>query len=90
MGFVKDVDGKEKQEGLLLDENQKEIKRAETKNLYDEIQKEKKKINAVVFDGVITQRLIDLCEDKDIETVIGARVADLERKRRKVRYYTFS
>lgn len=90
MGFVKDVDGKEKQEGLLLDDNQKEIKRAETKNLYDEIQKEKKKINAVVFDGVITQRLIDLCEDKDIETVIGARVADLERKRRKVRYYTFS
>ncbi|MFW9923224.1 MAG: DNA primase DnaG [Candidatus Thorarchaeota archaeon] len=90
MKFVKEVDGKDAQEGLFLDENKKEIKRVQTEKIFDELKSSKDKIATIVFDGVITQRLIEVCDEKQIPIIIGARIAELENKPFKVKAYAFS
>jgi len=87
--IVKEIDGKEKQEGIFLDEKLKEIKRVPVATIYDEI-KNSKDVTKVIFDGIITQRLIDVCEEKNINTIIGARTAEIERRPAKVRSYIFA
>ena len=37
-------------------------------------------VHAVVFDGVITQRLVDIAGKKRTHLIIGAAVADIENK----------
>ncbi|HUT82432.1 MAG TPA: DNA primase DnaG [Candidatus Bathyarchaeia archaeon] len=87
--MVKEIDGKEKQEGIFLDEKLKEVKRVPVATIYEEI-KNSKDVTKVIFDGIITQRLIDVCEEKNINTIIGAKTAELERRPAKVRYYIFA
>ncbi len=38
------------------------------------------KIRAIVFDGLITQRLVDISIEKGVEYLIGVRIADLTKK----------
>ncbi|MBN1327940.1 MAG: DNA primase [Candidatus Heimdallarchaeota archaeon] len=87
--MVKEIDGKEKQEGIFLDEKLKEIKRVPVATIYEEI-KNSKDVTKVIFDGIITQRLIDACEEKNINTIIGAKAAEIERRPAKVKYYIFA
>ncbi|MCD4740720.1 DNA primase [archaeon] len=42
--------------------------------------KKKNKLDAVVFDGIITQRLVELAETKGVKTLVGLKKAKLERK----------
>ena len=88
--FIKDIDGKEKQEGILLDEKLKKIKTISVENIYDEIKKSKKKINKVIFDGIITQRLIDVCDEKEIGVLVGARISEIEKPSNKVQLFIFA
>lgn len=46
-------------------------------------------IPAVVFDGVVTQRLVDIAEKKKTELLIGAAVADIEKRPRGMTIVTF-
>ena len=46
-------------------------------------------IPAVVFDGVVTQRLVDIAEKKKTELLIGAAVADIENRPRGMTIVTF-
>jgi DNA primase len=89
LDYVKAVDGKEKQEGIFLDKKLKELKRIPVESLYEEIKKTKG-IAKIVFDGIITQRLLELCSEKNIETLVGARLAKIENRPANVRYYTFA
>ncbi|NHJ47337.1 MAG: DNA primase [Asgard group archaeon] len=89
LDFVKDIDGKEKQEGILLNEKLKEIKRIPVSSLFDELKKTKG-VTKIVFDGVITQRLLNLCAELKIATLVGARTAKLESKPASITYYTFA
>jgi 5S rRNA maturation endonuclease (ribonuclease M5) len=47
------------------------------------------KIPAVVFDGVITQRIVDLAENKATDVIIGAAVADIDHKPKGMTIATF-
>lgn len=38
------------------------------------------KIKAIVFDGLITQRLVDISIEKGLEYLVGVRIADLSKK----------
>ncbi len=89
MDFVKSVDNKEIQEGILLDAKSKEMKRIPVSTIYDEIQKTDG-ISKIVFDGVITQRLLDLCSEKKITIIVGARTAKIENRPLNIKYYTFA
>jgi DNA primase len=44
---------------------------------------------AIVFDGVITQRLVDIATKKKTELLIGAAVADIESKPKNMKIVTF-
>jgi serine/threonine-protein kinase RIO1 len=68
----------------------KEIKRVSVEELYEELKKSKKKISSIVFDGVVTQRLVDLCKEKEIETIVGAKISDLKYRPKKPQVYNFA
>ncbi|RLI67674.1 MAG: DNA primase [Candidatus Gerdarchaeota archaeon] len=89
MPFVKELEEKEQQEGILLDDNLKQLKRVAVEKLYDELKKAKK-VTKVVFDGIITQRLLDLCEEKEINTIVGAKISEIEKQPKKTKFYTFA
>ncbi|NHK30441.1 MAG: DNA primase [Asgard group archaeon] len=87
--FVKSVDGKDKQEGILLDAKSKEMKRIPVESIFDEVKKTKG-ISKIIFDGVITQRLLDLCSEKKITVIVGARTGKIDNRPTNLRYYTFA
>ena len=88
--LVKEVEGKDKQEGLFFDAKMKEIKRVPVADMFEEIKKFKKTISKVVFDGIITQRLIDLCKEKKVEELIGAVASEIKTRPVKPKVYTFA
>lgn len=53
------------------------------------ILEEQEKVPAIVFDGVITQRLVDIASKKHTELMIGAAVADIENKPSSMKIVTF-
>ncbi len=46
-------------------------------------------VNTVVFDGVVTQRLVDLAAEKGVKYIIGGRVSDVIRRPPNMRLLTF-
>ncbi|MDD4250616.1 MAG: DNA primase DnaG [Candidatus ainarchaeum sp.] len=57
----------------LYDDKNKKIKDVEVKEIIPSIEKSKKKIHTILFDGIITKRLLETAEKKEINTIIGAR-----------------
>jgi len=53
------------------------------------ILEEQERVPAIVFDGVITQRLVDIAGKKKTELMIGAAVADIENKPTSMKIVTF-
>jgi DNA primase len=47
------------------------------------------KVEVVIFDGVVTQRLVDIAMSKQTQILIGAAVADIEKKPVSLKIYTF-
>jgi len=83
--LLKEISGSLK--AVLLDENGKELKKIPVRELTDEIKKDNK-VNAVVFDGIVTQRLLDIAKDKDLETVVGVKVGNVVKMPKSVRVFT--
>ena len=76
-------------EAVLLSEQENQIKRLPVSQLADELQ-QTKDVNTVIFDGVITQRIVDLATAKNIRTIIASRVSDSLKKSPNVELRTFS
>lgn len=74
-------------ESILLDENFKEISRIPVRELVNKIQNIEGKIHVVVFDGVITQRIVDVATEKDITILVGGTIGDVVKKPLKLRIY---
>jgi len=66
-------------EGIFFDESGNEISRTPVSELADKIAKVEN-AGIVLFDGVITQRLLDLAEEKNIRVLIGDRFSDVAKK----------
>ena len=47
-------------------------------------------VDTVVFDGVITQRLVDVANDKKINYLVAARVSDVVKQPLNVHLITFT
>ncbi|MCE4626021.1 MAG: DNA primase, partial [Desulfurococcales archaeon] len=79
-------------EAVFYDKDWNEIKRVKVRELYENIQKaEPGTIHAVVFDGIITQRIMDAAASKGIKILIGSRVGSkVQSKPEGVIYLTFS
>jgi DNA primase len=78
-------------EAVLYTREWEEIKRTPVRDLVNEISSaEKDSIYAVVLDGIITQRLIDISSEKNIKILIGARIGKVDFKSPNVVTLTFS
>jgi DNA primase len=66
-------------EGILLDQNYGEMAKLPVSELAGKLA-DYQGVNAIVFDGVVTQRLLDLAEERGVKMVIGDRIADLTRR----------
>ena len=67
------------QKGVFLDENYELIKEIPVRALADELTKENATIYAIIFDGVVTQRLVDLALEHNITYLVGARLGEVTR-----------
>jgi len=50
------------------------------RDLADTLRKETEAVHAVVFDGVITQRLLDIASEKGIATLVGVKTGNITKK----------
>ena len=83
--LLKEISGSLK--AVLLDETGKEIKKIPVRELTDEIKKDKN-VSAVVFDGIVTQRLLDIAKDKDVKAVVGVKVGNVVKMPKSVKVFT--
>jgi DNA primase len=68
-------------ESVIYDKNWNELGRVPVKDLVDKLVGEDlAEAYAVVMDGVITQRLLDIAAAKGIKVIVGARVGAISRK----------
>ncbi len=79
--ILDDVSGSLK--AVLLDKNDIEIKKIPVRELTDELKKSKN-INTVVFDGIITQRLLDIANNKNVKVIVGMKLGNVVKKPKSV------
>ena len=73
---------------VILDEKFKQLKETHVGELANELQNLNKG-KVLILDGVVTQRLIDIAEDRGIELIIGVRIGNIVKKPAKMRIHTF-
>jgi DNA primase len=76
-------------EAVLLDEKMEQIERLPVSELAEKLQ-QAAGVDMVVFDGVITQRMVDIANEKDIKYLIAARISDAVKPPLKVNLSTFA
>lgn len=76
-------------EAIIFDGKGAEIKRIPVSELAEKL-KGSKGAHAVVFDGIITQRLLDIAEEKKISIVVGDRISNIAKKPVDLKILTFS
>jgi len=75
-------------EAALLDKEMKQVDRMPVRELAEKLQ-QTKDVDTVVFDGVITQRLIDIAEERNINYLVAARISKAMQQPLKVKLITF-
>jgi DNA primase len=75
-------------EAILFNERMEQIARLPVSELADKL-KEFEGVNTVVFDGIITQRLVDIANEKNIKYLIAARVSEVVKQPLSVNLLTF-
>jgi DNA primase len=75
-------------EAVLLDKEMNKVDRLPVRELAEKLQ-QTKDIDTVVFDGVITQRLVDIAEKQNINYVVAARISKAMKQPLKVKLITF-
>lgn len=74
--------------GEILDDSLNIIKEVRVEHIYDEIKKINNKSYAVVFDGVISQRLVDISSTKGIKYLVAIKSGELSKRPEKIKVIT--
>ena len=85
--ILTDISGSLK--AVLLNEEIKEIEKIPVRELTDEIKKGDN-IYAVVFDGIITQRLLDIANNKNVKEIVGIKLGNVGKMPKSVKVLTKS
>ncbi len=72
---------------VLLDENGKEIRTIPVRELTDEIKKGDN-VSAIVFDGIVTQRLLDIANNKNVKEIVGIKLGNVVKMPKAVKVLT--
>jgi len=76
-------------EAVLFDKEMKEMERLPVSQLAERLQ-QVEGVDTVVFDGVITQRLVDIAGEKNVGFLVAARISDVIKQPLRVRALTFT
>ncbi len=87
VGIAKELEGT--LEAVLLNEKMENIERLPVSELAERLQKTSD-TDTVIFDGVITQRLVDVASEKNIKYLVAARISDVVKQPLNVKLITFS
>ncbi len=87
VGIAKELEGT--LEAVLLSEKMEQIGRLPVSELAESL-KQAKDVDTIVFDGVITQRLVDLANQKKVKHLVAARVSDVVKQPLNVNLITFA
>jgi len=78
-------------EAILYDKDWKPIARIPVRQLAETLEKlEPGKVYAVVFDGIVTQRILDIASSKGVKLLVGARIGNIEKRPEGVTLLTFN
>ncbi|MHA1797043.1 MAG: hypothetical protein ACTSVY_01235, partial [Candidatus Helarchaeota archaeon] len=88
MRGIKEV--KETLEGILYNPDLERIEKIEVQDLAEKLAAIEEPIKAIVFDGIISQRLIDIAEEKGVEYLIGVRKTEITKKPLKLNIIEFN
>ena len=78
-------------EAIIYDKEWKPIERVPVRLLAETLEKlEDGKAYAVLFDGIVTQRLLDIAARKGVKLLIGARIGNIEKRPEGVKMLTFA
>jgi len=74
----------------FLDKNLNMIKEVPVRDLVKTLKTDNSKISVVIFDGAITQRVIDVAVKRNIEWLIGAKMGDVVKLPTNIKIITFN
>ncbi|RLG82593.1 MAG: DNA primase [Thermoprotei archaeon] len=78
-------------EAILYDKEWKPVKRIPVRDLVNTVHElDPDTVTAIVFDGIVTQRLVDAVKEKNIKVIIGAKLGNITHKPSNVLILSFS
>jgi len=83
--ILNDISGSLK--AVLFDKDDKELKKIPVRELTDSLKKSDN-ISTVVFDGIITQRLLDIANSKSIKEIVGIKLGNVVKMPASVKVIT--
>jgi len=83
--ILEDISGSLK--AVLFDKDDKEMKKIPVRELTDALKKSDN-ISTVVFDGIITQRLLDIANNKNIKEIVGIKLGNVVKMPSSVKILT--
>jgi len=75
-------------EAVLLNEKLEQIERLPVSQLAEKLQKTSS-VDTVVFDGIITQRIVDIAGEKNIKRIVASRISEAVKPALNVELVTF-
>jgi DNA primase len=81
---------KETLKSTVFNQSLEAIENIPVQNLTDKLLAMENHIKAVVFDGVVTQRLLDIAEEKKVEIILCARIGKISKKPINIEIIQFS
>ncbi|MBZ9570343.1 DNA primase [Methanobrevibacter sp. TMH8] len=85
---LKDLEGSGSAE--ILDDALNTLNEVKVENLYDELKNANKDAYAVIFDGVVSQRLVDVSASKGIKNLVAFKASEIVKRPEKLRIITIS
>jgi DNA primase len=88
--FAQFLENLTEQEAILLGAKAEILKEHIAISELHDIILETDNVSAIIFNGIITQRLLDVASERGIKTIVGARQHDVTKKPLDIDIYTFS
>jgi len=63
----------------LMDRNHNVLREVAVRDLARELKESNGDVNGVIFDGVVTQRILDIAAEKGLEYLIGAKLGNIAK-----------
>jgi DNA primase (bacterial type) len=78
-------------EGIIFDENWRPVEKVQVRDIISKLENMSNgNVSFIVFDGVITQRLLELASSKNVKMIVGVRIGGINKKPENVKILTLS